>query len=170
MENGALPLSEDAPESGADVVGYSLGARLAWELAAGHPGLVRRLVLGGPSRRDPLAGFQLEAARRCTVTGETVQDSGTAELLKMARLVPGNDVGSLLDLIGQIQTEPFDPAAAIPAGPMLLVAGDQDLLAASMPELADLSPLAEVLWLAARHHTNAVSSRAFKTAAVEFLN
>ena len=170
MENGALPLSEDAPDSGADVVGYSLGSRLAWELAAAHPDLIRRLVLGGPSRRDPLAEFKLEAARRCTVTGDTVQDIGTAELLKMAQLVPGNDVGSLLDLIDQIQTEPFNPATAVPAGPMLLVAGDKDLFAAGMPDLAELSPLAEILWLPARNHTNAVSSRAFKTAAVEFLS
>lgn len=88
----------------------------------------------------------------------------------MAQLIPGNNLGSLLDVVEQIQAEPFDPAASIPAGPMLLVARDKDLLAASMPDLATLSPLAEMLWLPARNHTNAVSSRAFKTAAVDFLN
>ena len=35
----------------ADVVGYSLGARIALRLAIAHPDVVRRLVLESPSRR-----------------------------------------------------------------------------------------------------------------------
>lgn len=42
----------------ADVIGYSLGARIALRLAVAHPGVVRRLVLESPS-----AGLRTEAER-----------------------------------------------------------------------------------------------------------
>ena len=42
----------------ADVIGYSLGARLAWSPAA--TGRVGRLVLGGLSPTDPIAGVDIE--------------------------------------------------------------------------------------------------------------
>jgi pimeloyl-ACP methyl ester carboxylesterase len=46
----------------ADVVGYSLGARLAWTLAA--TGRVGRLVLGGLSTIDPMVGCGHQVAPR----------------------------------------------------------------------------------------------------------
>jgi hypothetical protein len=56
---------------------------------------------------------------------------------------------------------------------MLLVAGDQDERAGSLPKLAELArgagALAEQLMLPGRNHTNAVTSRAFKQAAITFL-
>ena len=42
----------------ADVIGYSLGARLAWSLAA--TGRVGHLVLGGLSPTDPISGVDIE--------------------------------------------------------------------------------------------------------------
>lgn len=48
----------------ADVVGYSLGARIALRLAMAHPGMVRRLVLESPSPGivDPVARHERRAA------------------------------------------------------------------------------------------------------------
>lgn len=96
-------------------------------------------------------------------------DPRTAELLRMARLVPQNNLPALFRMVEAIKEEPFSPAAAVPGMPVLLVAGDRDDLAETAPELAALSGHAEILTLPARTHTNAVTSRAFKTAAVEFL-
>ncbi len=167
---GVTALDPADPVSGVDVIGYSLGSRLAWELGAARPDLVNRLVLGGPGSGDPLSKFDLEAARASLVDETPIADPLTAELLRMARLVPSNDVDALLRLIQAVKGEPFTPDASIPAMPVLLVAGDRDDLATTMPELADLSGNAEVLWLPARTHANAVTSRAFKRAAVEFLS
>ena len=158
----------------ADVVGYSLGARLGWELAAKHPELVRRLVIGGPGSLDPLAAFALNEARNFVATGESIADEYTAKVMKIASNEQSNDFDALFKLIEGIKTEPYDPSEAIPATPTLLVAGDQDDLATTMPHLRRLLTQAgtdsEVLWLAGRNHANAVTSREFKNAALEFLD
>ncbi|KAD3436310.1 alpha/beta fold hydrolase [Arthrobacter yangruifuii] len=169
QDSGVLPLAEGNPASGLDILGYSLGSRLAWEFGATQPELVHRMVLGGPGSGDPLADFDLDAAREAAAGGAPVQDARTAELLRMAQLVPGNDLAALFRMIEAVKEEPFSPEAAVPAMPLLLVAGERDDLAATAPALAALSGQAELVTLPARTHANAVTSRAFKTAAVEFL-
>ncbi|MCW4467201.1 alpha/beta hydrolase [Glutamicibacter sp. MNS18] len=157
-----------------DVVGYSLGARLGWEFAAKHPELVRRLVIGGPGSLDPLAAFALNEARNFVSTGESIADEYTAKVMRIATNEKSNDFDALFKLIEGIKTEPYDPGEAIPAAPTLLVAGDQDDLATTMPHLRRLLTQAgtrsEVLWLAGRNHANAVTSRDFKSAALRFLD
>lgn len=164
-----VPLTADKPASGVDIIGYSLGARLAWEFGATQPEMVRRMVLGGPGSGDPLAEFDLAAAQRFLTDGTPIDDESTAGLLTMARLVPTNDVFALLTMVEAIRREPFVPSDAVPQMPLLLVAGDADERARTLPELAQLSTQAEVLWLPGRTHTNAVTSRTFKSAAIEFL-
>lgn len=174
FDAGARPLQEGDPSSGLDVVGYSLGSRLAWEFAATQPELVHRLVLGGPNDSDPLAAFDLRAAQDYLADGTPIQDESTAQLLKMALLLPSNNIFALLSLVEAIKAEPYDPAEAVPHVPMLLVAGDKDERAAILPRLADLArgagSMAEQLVLPGRNHTNAVTSRAFKQAAISFLS
>lgn len=173
FDAGARPLLDGHPESGLDVIGYSLGSRLAWEFGATQPELVHRLVLGGPNIADPLAAFDLAAAQRYLADGTPVADESTAGLLRMAQLLPGNNIFALLTLIEAIKVEPYDPAEAVPHMPMLLVAGDKDERAASMPRLAELAAnagsMVEQVLIPGRSHNNAITSRAFKQAAIEFL-
>ncbi|WP_417218745.1 alpha/beta fold hydrolase [Arthrobacter sp.] len=171
------PLVEGDASSGVDVLGYSLGARLAWEFAGTQPQLVHRVVLGGPASSDPLATFDLEAARGQLAGGEPIADPTTAELVRMAQLVPTNNMFSLLSMVEAIKTEPFSPEEAVPSMPILLVAGERDELAASLPTLLELArghqgsdAHVRELILPARTHANAVTSRAYKQAAVEFIN
>ena len=170
---GARPLQEGNPASGLDIIGYSLGSRLAWEFAATQPDLVHRVVLGGPSAADPLAAFDLAAAQRYLADGTPIQDESTAGLLKMAQLIPSNNLFAMLSLIEAIKGEPFDPAEAAPHMPLLLVAGEKDERAGTMPVLAEIAgkrgAMVETLVVPGRTHTNVVTSRAFKEAAVEFL-
>ena len=168
-EAGVRPLADGDAASGVDVVGYSLGSRLAWELGAAAPELVHRMVLGGPGAGDPLAEFDLDGARQFLADGTPLADPVSADLLRMAQLVPSNNLDALLTLIEAIKEEPFSPEAAVPSMPLLLVAGDQDELAVSAPRLAALNGQADLLLLPGRRHANAVTSRAFKNAAVEFL-
>lgn len=168
------PLREGDPGSGVDVLGYSLGSRLAWEFGATQPQLVRGLVLGGAAAHDPLADFDLAAAQRHLADGSTIEDARTAELLRMARLVPGNDLFALMSMVEAVKSEPFDPAHTVPGMPVLLVAGDRDGMAATLPELTALlrvrgTEVAEHL-LPARTHANAVTSRSFKQRTLEFLS
>ncbi|MFF1880904.1 alpha/beta fold hydrolase [Pseudarthrobacter sp. NPDC058196] len=173
FDAGARPLHDGDPSSGLDVVGYSLGSRLAWEFAATQPELVHRLVLGGPNNTDPLAAFDLRAAQDYLADGTPIADESTAQLLKMALLLPSNNIFALLSLVEAIKAEPYDPAEAVPHVPMLLVAGDKDDRAGTLPHLAELARSAgsmpEQLLLPGRNHTNAITSRAFKQAAISFL-
>ncbi|MER1995602.1 MAG: alpha/beta fold hydrolase [Arthrobacter sp.] len=166
---GVRPLTDGDAASGVDVVGYSLGSRLAWELGAAAPNLVNRMVLGGPGAGDPLAEFDLDGARQHLADGTPLADPVSADLLRMAQLVPSNNLEALLTLIEAIKEEPFQPEAAVPSMPLLLVAGEQDELAVSAPQLAELNGQADLLLLPGRRHANAVTSRAFKNAAVDFL-
>ncbi|WP_411373602.1 alpha/beta fold hydrolase [Arthrobacter sp. MPF02] len=173
FDAGVRPLQEGEPGSGLDVVGYSLGSRLAWEFGATQPEIVHRLVLGGPNVADPLAEFDLIAAQDYLADGTPIADESTARLLKMALLLPSNNIFALLSLVEAIKAEPYDPAEAVPHVPMLLVAGDQDERIGSLDKLAELAAgagaTAEQLVLPGRNHTNAVTSRAFKQAAIDFL-
>ena len=174
FDAGVRPVQDGDPSSGLDVVGYSLGSRLAWEFGATQPEIVHRLVLGGPNVADPLAAFDLVAAQDYLADGTPIADESTARLLKMALLLPSNNIFALLSLVEAIKAEPYDPAEAVPHVPMLLVAGDKDERAASLPQLADLAAkaggIAEQVMLPGRNHTNAITSRAFKQAAVTFLS
>ena len=160
-------------EGPVDVLGYSLGSRLAWEFAAWNPDLVNHLVMGGPGANDLLAGFAIDQAREFLASGEPIHDEHSESIFKIASAEPSNDPEALFRLIEGIKTEPFDPAAKVPAAPTLLVAGDQDDLATTMPQLRrllkDAGTRNEVLWLAGRNHANAVTSREFKEKALQFL-
>ncbi len=173
FDAGVRPVHDGDPASGVDVVGYSLGSRLAWEFGATQPELVHRMVLGGPNIADPLAEFDLVAAQRYLADGTPIADESTAGLLKMAMLLPSNNIFALLSLIEAIKAEPFDPAEAVPHMPMLLVAGDKDERATTMSQLAELGiragSMAEQLVLPGRNHTNAITSRGFKQGAIAFL-
>ncbi|WP_279402712.1 hypothetical protein [Arthrobacter sp. JCM 19049] len=107
-------------------------------------------------------------------TGESIADEYTAKVMSIAINEKANDFNALFKLIEGIKTEPYDPAEAVPTAPTLLVAGDQDDLATTMPYLRRLLREAgtdtEVVWLAGRNHASAVTSREFKTAALNFLD
>ncbi|AIY01000.1 hypothetical protein ART_1401 [Arthrobacter sp. PAMC 25486] len=170
IDEGVRPLVEGDPTSGVDLIGYSLGSRLAWEFGATQSELVRKMVLGGPNPQDPLADFDLRAAQDFLNDGTPIEDESTRWLLNMAQLIPSNDIFALLALIQAVKMEPFDPSDAVPHMPVLLVAGSLDERARSMNRLAELSPGAQQLVIPGRTHNNTVTSREFKDAAISFLS
>jgi pimeloyl-ACP methyl ester carboxylesterase len=170
IDQGVRPLQEGDPTSGVDLIGYSLGSRLAWEFGATQPELVRKMVLGGPNPKDPLADFDLAAAQDFLNDGTPIADDSTAWLLDMAQLIPSNDIFALLNLVQAIKMEPFDPTDAVPKMPILLVAGELDERAQSMNLLAELSGRAAQHIVPGRTHNNTVTSRDFKDAAIAFLS
>ena len=150
-----------------DVVGYSLGARLAWALA-GHPGLsVRRVVLGGLSPMEPFALVDLPAARAALAGGPAPADPITGMILGMATL-PGNRPEALLDLIEGLASEPFDPAVGAPAQSVLLVGGVDDPMAQGIDALAAAVPDSRVMRVPG-DHLAALHAPEFRAAVAEFL-
>ncbi len=148
-----------------DVVGYSLGARLAWELpaATGH---VRRLVLGGLSPFEPFAAVDVDAVAAASA------GAPAAEPLvgMMATMVsaPGRDTASLLALMAGLGSEPFDPSRGAPAVPTLIVRGEDDPMTQGLEGLASTLPDARFQTVPGDHR-GALDSAEFRAAVVRFL-
>lgn len=122
-----------------DLVGYSLGARLAWDLTGRGLTQVNRLVLGGLSAQEPFGAVDVEAAKTYFAGGATPQDPLTAMMSQMMA-APGADSASLLSLVAGMGREPFDPAAAPPTVPTLVLAGQDDPMTEGLEQVAGLLP------------------------------
>lgn len=150
-----------------DLVGYSLGARLAWDLAR-RPGLsVRRLVLGGLSAGEPFAAVDLAAARETLADGAPPTDPLTAMIVQMISL-PGNRPSALLDLIEGLAADPFAPASGGPGMPVLLIGGVDDGMSAGIDELAASLPDASTMRVPG-DHLAALHAPEFRAAVRQFV-
>ncbi|MFJ4165037.1 alpha/beta fold hydrolase [Microbacterium sp. NPDC089698] len=163
----ARAVADVLPGEEIDVVGYSLGARLAWALA-GHPGVaVRRVALGGLSPMEPFALVDLPAARAALAGGPSPEDPITGMILGMTTL-PGNRPEALLDLIEGLASGPFDPAAGAPSQPVLLLGGVEDPMAQGIDALAAAVPDSRVVRVPG-DHLAALHAPEFRAAVADFL-
>jgi len=144
----------------ADIVGYSLGARLAWELALARPERVRRAVLAGFGPRDAFAGTDLANLES--------DDSPFGRVYRSAAALPGGDSAALAACARGQAAHPFSTDPAPEAVPMLLMAGEHDELAAGLEDLA-VRVGGAVLRAPGRDHRTAVSAQRLKKGAAEFL-
>lgn len=168
-----------APGGGLDVIAYSLGARLAWELP-GASTRVRRLVLGGLSPFEPFTAVdpaELEAALgdargdgMAGGAGSAAAEPANPLVGMMAALIsaPGRDTASLARLIPGLASQPFDPSAGGPQVPTLLVAGDADDMVEGIDGVAAGLPDAELVRVPGDHR-GALDSPEFRAAAIAFL-
>ncbi|WP_037356905.1 alpha/beta fold hydrolase [Amycolatopsis orientalis] len=158
-------LAECAGAGEVDVVGYSLGARLAWDLAAHPKASVRRLVLGGLSPREPFAAVDLRAARAAVQGGPSPDDPLTGAIAAMAA---AGDAESLLNLVEGLASEPFDPGAGVPSAPTLFLAGREDFMAHGIEQLVARVPGARLRQVAG-DHLGALVGVEFREAVFDFL-
>lgn len=152
-------------------VGYSLGARVGWEVVRDLPHRINRDVLGGVPDGIPLERLDLDEVRRYIEDGEPVQDSATLNYIALTERVPGNDLRSLLALAEGMRTSRTvdpDPSNA-PTQPILFATGAKDGVIEGSRALADAAPNGRFFEIPDRHHFNAPGARAFKDAALEFL-
>ncbi|OKI15946.1 alpha/beta hydrolase [Nocardiopsis sp. TSRI0078] len=143
-----------------DVVGYSMGSRLAWELALTAPERVRRVVLGGFGAKNAFDGADLSDPG----SGDTPFDL----VYRTVAALPGNDAAALAACARAQASRPFDPDPPLTGIPLLLVSGARDALAEGAAELAERCGGTHVE-VPGRDHANAVSSRAFRQAVLDFL-
>jgi pimeloyl-ACP methyl ester carboxylesterase len=149
--------------------GYSLGARVGWQVAVQVPHRVDRAVLGGIPDGRPLARLQIEQARAYAERGTPVEDPVTRNYITLAERVPGNDPRSLVALAEGMRFGDADPDASNPPRqPILFATGSDDAILPQSRALADATPTGSFVELPHRHHFNAPGSRVFRRAAVEF--
>ncbi|GLZ42548.1 alpha/beta fold hydrolase [Actinokineospora sp. NBRC 105648] len=150
-----------------DVIGYSLGARLAWDLAATGVLPVRRLVLGGLSPMEPFAAVDLAAARAAVRGGPAPADPLTGMITGMVS-GPDRDADSLLLVVEGLAREPFDPTARVPQVPTLFLAGLDDPMSQGVDQLVAGVPGAR-LQRVPGDHFGALAGDELRAAAFEFL-
>jgi pimeloyl-ACP methyl ester carboxylesterase len=154
----------------ADVMGYSMGARIGVFLVFAHPERVRSLVLAGMGINlvrgmvgtGPLAKA-LEAPSLDDVTNDT------ARSFRMFAEQTKSDLKALAACMrGPREKVTAEKLASITV-PTLIAVGSEDVIGGSGPELASLVPGAQFLDIAGRDHMKAVGDKRFKHGVLDFL-
>lgn len=174
---GAPQMAEDARRlldhlgvERADVLGYSMGARIAAFLTFAHPERVRSVVFGGLGSHmvrgmvgsGPLAKA-LEAPRLEDVTNETARsfrlfaEQTKSDLKALAACMRGPREKVLPEELANITV------------PALVAVGSNDVIGGSGAALAELIPGAQFLEITGRDHMKAVGDSRFKTGVLDFL-
>ena len=174
---GAPAMAEDARRlldhigiERADVMGYSMGARIAAFLAFAHRERVRSLVLAGTGINlvrgmvgtGPIARA-LEAPRIEDVTNDT------ARSFRAFAEQTGSDLKALAACMRGPREKITPEALGRIAVPTLVAVGSEDVIAGSGQELASLIPGAQLLDIAGRDHMKAVGDARFKQGVLDFL-
>jgi len=155
----------------ADVMGYSMGARITAYLALNHPTLVRSAIFGG-------LGIRL-------VEGVGLPES-IAEALEAPSLADVQDANSYLfrSFAEQTKSDLRALAACIRGSrqvmsraevggirvPVLVAVGTKDLIAGNGHELAAIIPGARTLDIPDRDHMLAVGDKVYKAGVIDFLD
>jgi pimeloyl-ACP methyl ester carboxylesterase len=154
----------------ADVIGYSMGARIGAHLAIINPPRVRSLVLGGLGIRL-VHGVGLPIGIADAMEAPSL-DGLTDPMQRMFRAFAEqtkSDLKALAACIrGSRQTLTEEEVASITA-PTLVAVGSTDTVAGSPQELAALMPNATALDIPGRDHNLAVGDKVHKQGVLAFL-
>jgi pimeloyl-ACP methyl ester carboxylesterase len=155
----------------ADVMGYSMGARLASFLALAEPKRARSLILGGIGDR-------------------LVRDAGLPETIAAALEAPSldgladpaqrlfrafaertrSDLRALAACVRGSRRALTPAEAGRIAQPALVAVGERDTIAGDSQALAAMLPRGTAFEIPGRDHNLAVGDRTFKAAALDFLS
>jgi pimeloyl-ACP methyl ester carboxylesterase len=154
----------------ADVMGYSMGARITAFLASSHPDRVRSAILGGLGIRL-VEGVGLPESIAEALEAPSLDDVSdpTGRVFRAFGDQTKSDLRALAACIrGSRQVLSRTEAAALRV-PVLIAVGTRDVVAGSAQELAKLIPGAEALDIPGRDHMLAVGDRVYKARVLDFL-
>jgi pimeloyl-ACP methyl ester carboxylesterase len=153
-----------------DVLGYSMGARIAVFLALRHPDRVRSVVIAGMGInlvRGMVASGPLAKALEVPSIADVTND--TARSFRAFAEKTGSDLKALAACMrGPREKIDAERLAAIQV-PTLVAVGSEDVIAGSGAELAALIPGARLLTIEGRDHMKAVGDPRFKQGVLDFL-
>lgn len=155
----------------ADVMGYSMGARITAFMTVKHPERVRSVIFGGLGIRL-VQGVGLPESIADALEAPSLDDvrDPTGRLFRIFADQNNSDLRALAACIrGSRQTLDRTEVAEIRA-PVLVAVGTRDPVAGNAQELAALIPGAHALDIPDRDHMLAVGDRVFKAGVIDFLN
>ena len=174
---GAPSMAEDARRlldhlgiARADVMGYSMGARIATFLLLRHQQRVRSAILAGVGINlvrgmvgsGPIAKA-LEAPRLEDVSNDT------ARSFRAFAEKTGSDLKALAACMRGPREKILPEDLARILIPVLVATGSEDVIAGSGRELASLIPGAQLLEITGRDHMKAVGDARFRQGVLDFL-
>jgi pimeloyl-ACP methyl ester carboxylesterase len=154
----------------ADVMGYSMGARITANLLIAHPDRVRGAILGGVGKRL-ITGGGLQQNVVDALEAPSLDEVTDPQGIMFRRFADQtkSDRRALAACIrGGTQPLPRDAVSAI-KNPVLIAVGTTDTIAGSPQELAEIIPGAQVLEIPNRDHMLAVGDRVYKAGVLKFL-
>lgn len=170
MAEDAIRLLDHLGIDRVDVLGYSMGARIAAFLAFAHPERVRSIVFGGLGIHmvrgmvgaGPLAAA-LEAPKLEDVTNDTARsfrvfaEQTNSDLKALAACMRGPREKVPREKLGELSV------------PVLVAVGSKDVIGGSGAALAEIIPNAQFLDISGRDHMKAVGDKQFKEGVLAFL-
>ncbi len=155
----------------ADVIGFSMGARIAAFLTLAHPERVRSAIFSGlginmvrgVGAPGPIAAA-LEAPN-----AEEVKDDAARSFRVFAEQTRG-DRRALAACIRSSRDKIAPEQLATIVCPVLIAVGTEDVIAGSAAELAAIIPGAEAFDIAGRDHMKSVGELSHKKAVLDFLS
>lgn len=171
MAQDVIALLDHLAIPAADLMGYSMGARISAFAALAHPERVRSVILGGLGiRLVDGVGLPMSISDALLAPSiESVTDR-TGRLFRAFAEQTKSDLRALAACIrGSRQTIDRAQAASLSV-PVLVAVGTTDDVAGSGPELAAIIPGAQALDIPGRDHMLAVGDKVFKDGVVAFLS
>jgi pimeloyl-ACP methyl ester carboxylesterase len=155
----------------ADVMGYSMGARITAFMLINHPQKIRRAVLGGLAERM-ISGVPGSDAIAAAMEAPDLAGAKDAHgrAFRIFAMRTGGDLKALAACIRSSRVKIKPEALAQVWKPVLVVAGDKDELAGAIAPLVAAIPGAKGLVLPGKDHMGAVGDLTFKREVVKFLN
>ncbi len=166
----ALGLLEHLQIERADVMGYSMGARVCAFLAMEHPARVRRAVFAGLGA-NMVIGMPGARAIAHSFLADSIDDIGhpTAKSFRAFAESTGSDLRALASCILSARAKITPEMVAGIGVPVLVAVGTDDVIGGPAGDLAKLIPGAEAFDIEGRDHMKAVGDRSFKAAVLDFL-
>jgi pimeloyl-ACP methyl ester carboxylesterase len=171
MASDALALMDHLDIARADVMGYSLGARIAAWLGLKQPARLRSAILGGIGIAMIEGGGPGEnvATALEAPTLEDVTDPVGRTFRAFADQTRSDRLALAACLRGSRGLMAREEAAAI-AVPVLIAVGTVDEVAGSAEALGKIIPGSEVLDIPNRDHMRAVGDKVYKAGVTDFLS
>jgi pimeloyl-ACP methyl ester carboxylesterase len=174
---GAAVMAEDARRlldhlgiARADIMGYSMGARIAAFLTLAHPERVRSVIFAGLGI-NMVHGVGAPGPIAAALEAPSVDDvkNDAARSFRVFAEQTGSDRRALAACIRSSRDKIGPEELGAISRPVLVAVGTDDVIAGSGPGLAALIPGAEALDITGRDHMRAVGDRVYKQGVLDFL-
>ena len=171
MSGDVVRLMDHLDLARADLMGYSMGGRIAAALLVHHPERCGAAVLGGVG--DGLAGERRGAdgiAQALETDDPAALTQPTAQAFRTFAEQGGNDLHALAACMRGLRFTVVATDLQRIRTPVLVVVGENDTLIGDPRPWVDLIPRAQLLLVPGRDHLNTVGDRRYKEAALRFLH